>query len=51
MAETDRYPPGDQRNCPKCNLRMECIGNLDGNQSGLCLWQCSNCKRVELIIG
>lgn len=51
MADLDRYPPGDKRNCPKCGYGMECKGSVDGNADDLSLWQCPRCKNVELRVG
>lgn len=39
----------DQRDCPKCGTRMELKGaTTDGDNDLVNLWQCSNCKNVEL---
>lgn len=47
MADLDRYPPGDKRNCPKCGYGMEYKGQVGIGE----LWQCPACKNVELRVG
>ena len=38
----------DKRNCPKCKTRMELKGATTDDDFSVNMWQCPNCKNVEL---
>ncbi len=41
----------DKRDCPKCNVRMEYKHALESGDFGFTIFQCPNCKNIEVIMG
>jgi len=41
----------DERDCPVCQTRMEEKGSIDSKSGSVEIWQCPNCKNVEILYG
>lgn len=50
---SSQIPKPDKRDCPECHHRMLPKGNtcytLDEDDEAPTLWQCPNCKNVEIL--
>ncbi len=52
MATSKAPPKPDKRDCPNCKTRMEMKAEIQPSGCGCCsgtyLWQCPECKNIEV---